>query len=170
MKSLFSLLLLIVSFQTYATIETLGSRGGYIALIESSDVQNHSWAHTPIGEVKMEGVFSSVMFHRAEISKFECVQCDLDNADFSFSSLLRAQFEGTIFRETILKGADLRGSKFDGCEFQLADLSYTDLRGVDFGSSLVGNSLLFGALFSSKTKLPFAHDEALARGMIYTGQ
>lgn len=170
MRSLFSLMLIFLSVQALAVVEPLGYRGGYVDHIESEEVQSHSWAFTPIGSVKMEGVFTSVMLHKAEVSSFTCLDCDLENADFSFAKLLRANFRGSTFRETVFKGADLRGTKFSKSEFQLADLSYTDLRGVDFSGTLVGNSLLFGALFNSKTKLPFAHDEALTRGMIYTGQ
>jgi hypothetical protein len=92
------------------------------------------------------------------------------------ANLRGANFAGTSWylgsiTDSDLTGADLSStsgqmhyhrSRLRGASLARADLTYADLTDTD----LTGAALR-GARFSNRTRLPFDHDEALRRGMIF---
>lgn len=170
MKYFFSVLLSLFSLQVSAEVSAFGSNGGFVEFLSSNEVHAKAYAFTPIGKLELSGVFSNVMFHRAEVGHTKMSDCDFDQGDFSGAMLGNAEIENCIFRQTVFQNADFRNAKIKTSEFLEVDFSYSNLRGVDLSRSILGNSILSGSLFNSKTRLPFSHAEAIKRGMVYTGQ
>ena len=74
----------------------------------------------------------------------------------SDSDLTGANLSGTS-GQMVYRRSRLREAKLSGADLTWADLKDADLGGADLGS----------AQFSFHTRLPFDHDEALRRGMIF---
>ncbi|MCO4795374.1 MAG: pentapeptide repeat-containing protein [Bacteriovoracaceae bacterium] len=169
MKFFFSLILFLFSSMSHGEVYELGSRGGYVDYLTSIDIQENSYAFTPVGKMEVNGVFSKVILHKTEVRTLKMDNCDFDESDFSRANIANSDIENCVFRNTVFHGTSLKNSKLIHSEFHDSDLSYSDVRGVDFSGTLIGNSNVYGAIFNSKTILPFGHAEALKRGMIYTG-
>ena len=109
---------------------------------------------------------------------------DFSGQTFHYFRGVNVNFRGTRFNGAwfsyvgFAKGADFTGASFKNSRFPALDLSDTDLRDADFSGSDMpaceggpggAGVCLQGARYNSNTVLPFAPEEAKARGMVFIG-
>jgi uncharacterized protein YjbI with pentapeptide repeats len=97
----------------------------------------------------------------------------------SKANLRGANFAGTRWYLGEITDSDLTGADLSSTNGQMdyrrsrlreANLSRADLNYADLADADLGGADLRGARFSINTRLPFDHDEALRRGMIFVGK
>lgn len=135
---------------------------------------------------------SSVNFAWARFQNANFTRTQLPRADFSHSTHAQSVFTQAVLTDATFEDASLPGAAFIQVDaaspttnFEGADLSsanftsarltearlrdtrlmYAVLKGADLSKADLTNALLTGATFDGATKLPFAKDEAIRRGM-----
>jgi len=91
---------------------------------------------------------SGARFNASRLWNAHLEKADLQHAHFEAAELTGAHLEEAILASSHLEGADLIGAHLEG-----ADLSITHLEGADFGDAHLKGAFLWGAKFSSYTKL-----------------
>jgi uncharacterized protein YjbI with pentapeptide repeats len=116
-----------------------------------------------------------------ETGEAECADFSGKGLNMTYLHLARANLQGANFAnvswylgsitDSDLTGANLsrtsgqmayRGSRLRNARLSESDLTWSDLRDAD-----LGGADLRDARFSRHTRLPFDHDEALRRGMVF---
>ena len=96
--------------------------------------------------------FTGIEFRNANLS-----QVDFSNSKLRGTRILSSQFQQVNFTGANLKNIVVLQSSLRNCRFQGADLS---------NARFILSSLA-GSRFDSKTLLPFTHQDAVDRGMIF---
>jgi len=105
--------------------------------------------------------FQDVQGSWMNISFIDMKGANFDRASLRNGEFYNAQFQGASFRNT-----DFRNATFSGVHMEGADLRGTDLRGVELWRS----TTLTGARFNERTLMDMSCRDALAAGMVWTGE
>lgn len=99
-------------------------------------------------------------------------QLYLVDKDFHDSELPKANFEGANLHHVNFKHTNLWHANFRNCDlgeadFTDADLQEADLRNANLIKSKLERANLRGAVFNPHTRLPFTHEKARNKGMVF---
>lgn len=116
-------------------------------------------------------IFIRSWLGRTNLSDSNLTEAVLEQADISGSDFTRATLVGANLRRiyslgTKFTGANLQDVKFESALLYRADFSKSDLRGANFRNADVAACDFRGAIYNSRTVLPFDRSVAKSLGMI----
>jgi hypothetical protein len=117
--------------------------------------------------------FREAVITRSSFRRAQCPRCNFSGAVVKSSNLSHANLTSASFRGGRLHNSDFRESNLQNADLRSANLSYCDFRKANLKGARLSETVLLGsqwtgALFDSKTELPFSRETAQQKGMIFS--